>query len=694
MANVEKLLRNSGEGVDLLTRLELLPEEQKLLKSAKTKIRDQLRAAIGEATRSRLGRTITPRFFTQGSDKYKTLNRPAWMPPQRKDLDDGVYLPMTFMQNARPSQAADIFFAIVDAALEQLIKREGWKGFERKPTCARVILDDGSHVDVPLYAIPDDEFGRLEKAEALMAADSADWFMRSRMDRRNSWDLLPSDKVLLAHREEGWKPSDPRQVHEWFLGGVKDYGEDLRRQSRYLKAWRDHHQLDHISSIILMVCAWNVFRELGQSLVPSRDDLMLAKITERLPDLFAAEIENPTDRAEKLCRKWSAEERTKAIRAAASMHEEVDMAVHHCYIATSAVARISDGVRPADSRSFRSRQREGGGSGGNRGGSRHVLARPRRRSVEERMNERDARQAVADALRQRGFDQDFSHPAHPTFRGRLDPTGLNIPVSIEVPDFDFVTAPVVRIEPGGISASTVIPHVSGGDDQLCYLDVGSTVLDRYDPGGTVLRCLLRAEQVLGDAVRGKLNDDFADEYANYWSAKTLLVDLPPDTIGEAEISWVSLDRRDLAGTPILARKGKLARSFRDAHERARGPGAKPSSEACWVVGVDAPLGFDPKASVPPRDLAGLLAFLTACGTGDGVVDEALKRGEGLSRWIAISRTKRVLSGASNDPEEIRQGRVHEIEEAEPSSHGSSGGIRNSARSMARLSDRRRFSLRA
>jgi hypothetical protein len=339
MANVERLLHASGEGVDLLSRLELLPEEQRLLNAAKTKIRDQLRTAIGEATRSRLGRTITPRFFTQGSDKYKTLNRPAWMPPQRKDLDDGVYLPMTFMQNARPSQAASIFFAIVDAALESLIKREGWKGFERKPTCARVILNESAHVDVPLYAIPDEEFGRLAKAEALMAADSFD-FMRSRIDRRDSWDVLPSDKVLLAHREEDWKPSDPRKVHEWFLAGVADYGEDLRRQSRYLKAWRDHQRLDHVSSIILMVCAWTVFKELGRARVPVRDDLMLVEIAERLPDLFAKPIENPTDGNEKLCHKWSADERATAIRAAGMMHEEVDMAVHHCYIPESAVTRM------------------------------------------------------------------------------------------------------------------------------------------------------------------------------------------------------------------------------------------------------------------------------------------------------------------------------------------------------------------
>ena len=97
------------------------------------------------------------------------------------------------------------------------------------------------------------------------------------------------------------------------------------------------------------------------------------------------------------------------------------------------------------------------------------------------MNDRDARHAVAAALRQKGFEQDFSHPAHPRFRGRLDPTGLDIPVTIEVSDFDFVSAPVVRIEPGGIDASTVIPHVSGADDQL-WTQNSSGILDTAESG--------------------------------------------------------------------------------------------------------------------------------------------------------------------------------------------------------------------
>lgn len=251
------------------------------------------------------------------------------------------------------------------------------------------------------------------------------------------------------------------------------------------------------------------------------------------------------------------------------------------------------------------------------------------------MTRADARQHIAAALKQRGFRRDWTHPAHLRFRGNLEPSGLEIPVSIEIPDLDFVTIPVVRIAPGGIKSKRKVPHLSGGDDQLCYLEQHSSVLDRYDPGGTVLWCMDRAEKVLGDAVRGKLNDDFAEEYVNYWSSSTLLVDLPAGVMGEAEIFWVALNADDKDGTPILARKGKLARSFKDIHERSRGNGAKPSSEVCWVVTVDRILGADPNSSAPPSNLAGLITFLKNCGASESIVDQAIRGGKNLSRWIAI-----------------------------------------------------------
>ena len=342
MANVDKLLHGVS-GVDLLSQLDLRASEDALLKSAKRKIREHLKAVISTETKRRLGVAIVPRFFTQGSDAYKLMNRRAWMPPQPIDLDDGVYLPMTFVKGAKPSQAASLFFTIIDTALRALVEHEGWKGFVEKDTCARVVINETCHVDVPLYAIPDAEFGRLAKAamdRAIADSDGDIDFMSSRRMKLDTWEELDSDKVLLAHRKEDWKSSDPRKIHDWFLGAIDLYGMLLRRECRYLKAWRDHQKLEYISSIILMTCAFNVFEEDGHLRVPRRDDLSLLKIASRLADMFAGDIANPAEPSEILSKSWTADERRNAIRAAAAMHDELDTAINHCYLPDVAVTRM------------------------------------------------------------------------------------------------------------------------------------------------------------------------------------------------------------------------------------------------------------------------------------------------------------------------------------------------------------------
>ena len=343
MANVSRLLDGAPGGSDFITALQLDDRDDVFLRAARLKIRDRLRSRIGTWTRQHLGQALTPRFFTQGSFAYKTINVPAWLPPQHMDMDDGTYLPMTFVKGARPSVAAAKFFEVVDSALEDLIREEKWVGLVKKPTCSRVVLSAKAHIDVPLYAIPDVEFVRLSKAMALdhaMAkADGDINFMESRR-RPDTWSVLPSDKVLLAHRDEDWKSSDPRKIHDWFVAAVELYGEILRRQCRYLKAWRDHHQLDHVSSIILMVYTWQVFKETGTANIPRRDDLMLLSVAERLPKLMEEPIANPADPDEVLGESWSDADRRSAIDRATAMFEQLNSAVHQCYLPDVAVMRM------------------------------------------------------------------------------------------------------------------------------------------------------------------------------------------------------------------------------------------------------------------------------------------------------------------------------------------------------------------
>lgn len=311
MANVAKLLHSNGDAPSFLKNLQLDDDDHSELKAARAKVRRCLRAEFAKASKAELSVVVQPRFFTQGSYAYKTINEPAWTPPQQKDLDYGAYLPMTFVQGAKPSVAAAAFFTVVDRALQELARTEGWK-FVRKPTCARLVISNDAHIDVPLYAIPDAQFLLLEKAAQARTFDGA---FDARADSIDRWDALPSDCVLLAHREEGWKASDPRKIHDWFVDAVELYGERLRRVCRYLKAWRDHNRphLDEVSSILLMVCAWEAFEDLGRANVPERDDKALLKVAERLPRLLAGPVCNPTDPDEKICARLDDGDRRVAI---------------------------------------------------------------------------------------------------------------------------------------------------------------------------------------------------------------------------------------------------------------------------------------------------------------------------------------------------------------------------------------------
>lgn len=277
--------------------LDLSPEQRVSIAGARTEVRNCLRTGIPKALKG-AGYTENvpqPRFFTQGSWAYKTLNSPA-QHPQQADVDDGCYLPMSFVsQTKRPSTAATVFFTAAEAALKPLVAENNWKLVSDKPTCIRIVISAYAHIDIPLYAIPDEEFVTLAKASMELygyaALDEA--VIRA---ERDAWTALPSDKVLLAHRECNWITSDPRPVKEWFLGEVDAKGEQFRRVVRYLKAFRDWEwPSGGPSSILLMAAAAPFFEKRDR-----RDDLALLDVVAALPARLRAGVNNPIDESESL----------------------------------------------------------------------------------------------------------------------------------------------------------------------------------------------------------------------------------------------------------------------------------------------------------------------------------------------------------------------------------------------------------
>jgi hypothetical protein len=304
MLNLSTLFHTSVEEKEaFLDNLTLTPLAKADLEAARVEVRNCLREGIPKVLQDHgfVGEVPRPRFFTQGSWSYKTLNAPAKQ-PQQADLDDGVYLPMTFVkQTQRPSTASKIFFSAAEEALGPLVKKNNWSMNTEKATCIRVVISPEAHIDIPLYAIPDEQFLLLKASMEKFGYDSISEAVTRA--ERDVWTALPKDAVLLAHREEDWKKSDPRPLREWFIGEVEAKGVQLRRVVRYLKAYRDWRWPEGgPSSILLMATAVPLFKaEHG------RDDLALVTVVSGIAAALRTGVSNPTDENESLTERLGAE---------------------------------------------------------------------------------------------------------------------------------------------------------------------------------------------------------------------------------------------------------------------------------------------------------------------------------------------------------------------------------------------------
>jgi len=274
---------------------------------------------------------LRPKFRRQGSYGYRTLNLPAYS-WQQIDFDDGMFLPISFFIQKgvqSPALTSDGYFFLVEKALEPLCKVQGWK-LVPKDCCVRVELDARSHLDIALYAIPDQEYQTL--IETAIRADSAQDTALLAYDRfaEKAYHELNADTIMLAQRSEGWTESDPRAIEDWFLEALATHGEQLRRICRYIKAWRDFRWrvASRVSSITLMKCAVDVFDSFRGSFDNARDDAALLMVASKLPDYFASAngITNPV-LAKALNGEWTPKQRAEYVEAAKALHRSVSDAI-------------------------------------------------------------------------------------------------------------------------------------------------------------------------------------------------------------------------------------------------------------------------------------------------------------------------------------------------------------------------------
>lgn len=298
MLNLHSLFFN-GDNPDAFHKAISPSEEQrKELVRAKNKIRDHLREGISRASTTVLGmdKQVEPKFRTQGSWSYKTCIQGAQLPPQEMDWDFGVYLPVTVWDVSAPPRAmAKLYFAFVEECLEGLCRREGWELHKRNSRCVRVKIAPWAHIDLPLYAAPEEKFKKVKESAVFDHALSKNYLRESvsaSLEEYSEFGEMPEDfwaemeDIHLAMRNGEWKKSDPEQVSKWFNDRVTEHGDQLRRVCRYLKAWRDYHwEEGGPTSVLLMIMAAKQFER-----TPDRDDVALERAAQAVEVLVRGEV--------------------------------------------------------------------------------------------------------------------------------------------------------------------------------------------------------------------------------------------------------------------------------------------------------------------------------------------------------------------------------------------------------------------
>ncbi|MEF2549084.1 ThiF family adenylyltransferase [Aurantimonas sp. E1-2-R+4] len=250
-----------------------------------------------------------------------------------------------------------------------------------------------------------------------------------------------------------------------------------------------------------------------------------------------------------------------------------------------------------------------------------------------------------DALVGRGFHR-VPRGGRDIYKGTLDIASGEVPVTLLVPDLDFLTMPLIRIAESWVGPNRRLPHL-GPTRLVCYYAQGSVILDRYDPGGTVIQCIECAERVLDAAVAGRSDADFGAEFDVYWSSRWMLSDLPSGYSGPAAITYPRLSA-DNEPTPVLVAGQSWTRE-RDPPRRADG-----FEETALVVSLAAPLTIDPERTWPPADYGQLVDWLRWTDPElPRRLDEALATGTHHQATLAIRATNGVFACRIGVPEPMR-----------------------------------------
>lgn len=174
---------------DFLEEIELSKSKREDLKKGRDAIREKVRSNF------KADEILVPKFRMQGSYSMGTMVQA--LTDFEYDIDDGIYLQHETSDNIEEwEKTSDIHNKIFE------IVKNHTNTVEDKNPCVRVTYAKNYHIDLPIY-------------------------------------ILKDDIAYLAHLKKGWIESDPKALKEWYVNKVKEKGEQLRENTRIIKAWKD-----------------------------------------------------------------------------------------------------------------------------------------------------------------------------------------------------------------------------------------------------------------------------------------------------------------------------------------------------------------------------------------------------------------------------------------------------------------------
>lgn len=303
---------------------QLVPSQDhiKYLNQCRSKVRSCLKPGLRSFIDQYCLNGPLPKFRIQGSWAYGLCNLPAH-DNQELDLDYGVYLSASIFEGdlQYSGHVLKEYFDKVEALIGDLAEQEGWELDTTNDNCVRVILENNTHLDIPVYIVPSQMFDAFEENNQLDSGIRKSANASMKFEDRNMFDsinfgdqqlnetislesyqlsyeekfedhidLENINRITMAKRNGEYRESDCEQVRRWFsdtLDKYEDKGSQLRYICRYLKAWRDYKWVDGggPSSILLMVIACQNY-----TYIENRDDCALLNVAMALPNALMHEV--------------------------------------------------------------------------------------------------------------------------------------------------------------------------------------------------------------------------------------------------------------------------------------------------------------------------------------------------------------------------------------------------------------------